>query len=51
MKNEKNGGIIAIIFFIVMLFLTYSQPERDVVHDSDGVLGYSDSFWEWVGEQ
>lgn len=59
MKDQNGGnsplGTILVIFFVAIFILfavlTYSSPKRDVVHDPDGYLGYSDSFWEWQMKQ
>ncbi len=60
--NNQNGGknsldgigaIIAIVMAILFAIATFcsSSEKRDVVHDPDGFLGYSDSFWEWQMKQ
>ena len=59
MKNNKNNnnnnfpvGKVLIIgciaaFVIGMVILFANTDSRDIAHDEDGFLGYSDSFWEW----
>lgn len=53
--TNQNGGktpvIIAIILAVILVSCTYSQPKKDVTHDPNGYLGYSDSFWEWQMKQ
>ena len=59
-NNNQNGGtkdmiigIIVIVIFIILAFASCSGSgsKRDVSHDPDGFLGYSDSFWEWQMKQ
>ena len=44
---------IIIIAIIIAFFTMCSGGEVDnsIAYDSDGFLGYSDSFWEWWGDQ
>lgn len=54
MSNNTRGTIfvvVVVVVFIILAAITYSQPRKDVVHDPDGFLGYSDSFWEWQAQQ
>lgn len=53
-SNNTRGTIfvvVVVVVFIILAAITYSQPRKDVVHDPDGFLGYSDSFWEWQAQQ
>lgn len=57
MKKSGNGSsfgaIIAMVLFIMFFFASCgggSSSKRDVAHDPNGFLGYSDSFWEWYAE-
>lgn len=56
MNEKKNGGfigpIIAVVIAIVIGLASCgdSGSKRDVAHDPDGFLGYSDSFWEWYAD-
>ena len=54
-ENKKGGGIALIIIVVVFFVIAFascgdSGSKRDVAHDPDGFLGYSDSFWEWYAE-
>lgn len=55
--TNQNGGktpvgvIVAIVLAAIVALCTFSLPKQDVVHDPDGFLGYSDSFWEWQAKQ
>ena len=50
--KKKIVKLIALLCMLAMLFtLAGCGEERDVVHDEDGSLGYSDSFWEWWADQ
>lgn len=55
-NEKKNGGfigpIIAVVIAIVIGLASCgdSGSKRDVAHDPDGFLGYSDSFWEWYAD-
>ena len=57
MSEKRNGGTFGpIIVCVIALLLFLSScggggSSRDVVHDPDGFLGYSDSFWEWQAKQ
>lgn len=44
---------VIIIAIIIVFFTMCSGGEVDnsIAYDSDGFLGYSDSFWEWWGDQ
>ena len=44
---------VIIIAIIIVFFTMCSGGEVDnsIAYDSDGFLGYSDSFWDWWGDQ
>lgn len=60
-NNSNNSETIAAIIvciviglFIFMGYLSCSESggsRRDVTHDPNGFMGYSDSFWEWAAKQ
>ncbi|MBQ4640282.1 MAG: hypothetical protein IJB69_07190 [Clostridia bacterium] len=55
-KNSGNGatiiGVLVVVFFVVVAILSCNSDSGiDVVHDPNGFMGYSDSFWEWLGDQ
>ncbi len=52
-NNNKNimGIIVAVIFALITLVTCFGQEDKDVTHDPNGFLGYSDSFWEWWAKQ
>ena len=56
MDGKKNGGNLGVIIVIIIALLLGlascgdSGSKRDVVHDPDGFLGYSDSFWKWYAD-
>ena len=43
--------IIAIIIAFFTMCSSGNDNKYDVVYDEDGFLGYSDSFWDWWGDQ
>lgn len=44
--------MIIVVFFVIMGYLSCNSDSGiDVVHDPNGFMGYSDSFWEWLGKQ
>lgn len=54
-KGENLGVIVVIVIAIVLSLVSCSScgnngSKRDVGHDPDGFLGYSDSFWEWYAD-
>lgn len=56
MDGKKNGGNLGIIIVLVIAIVFglascgSGGSKRDVAHDPDGFLGYSDSFWEWYAD-
>ena len=54
--GNKSGGTIGVIIALVIAIAIGlascgdSGSKRDVVHDPEGFLDYSDSFWEWYAE-
>lgn len=59
-ENNQNGGntvagiigVVIVVFFIVLGVISCnSESSIDVVHDPNGFMGYSDGFWEWLGDQ
>lgn len=55
-KNSGNGatiiGVLVVVFFIILGIISCnSESDIDVVHDPNGFMGYSDSFWEWMADQ
>ena len=53
--NEKKPdyfSIILVVFFILLALSSCSGggSKRDVAHDPNGFLGYSDDFWDWYVE-
>ena len=55
-NNNKGGTIIGIILVIVFVVIAFascgggSSSKRDIAHDPNGFLGYSDEFWDWYVE-
>ena len=54
-KGGKPGAMIATIVIIIALALGLARcgnsgSKRNVAHDPNGFLGYSDSFWEWYAK-
>ena len=43
-------GAIACLLAMILALAGCGGSKRDVAHDPDGFLGYSDSFWEWYAE-
>lgn len=59
-NTEKKGGadwgtiiavIVVVAFFVIGYLSCNSEPSTDVVHDPNGFMGYSDDFWDWLGDQ
>ncbi len=49
--KKKTASIVAIAILIAMLLTGCSgHKRRDVGHDPNGFLGYSDDFWEWYAK-
>ena len=42
---------VALISMFIVTALSGCGSKRDVTHDPNGFLGYSDSFWEWQMKQ
>ena len=61
MNNDSESTSIGcsafvwvIIIAIIIVFFTMcsgGEVDNSIAYDSDGFLGYSDSFWEWWGDQ
>ena len=54
--NLTSIGLFAaaIIIAIIIAFFTMcsgGEVDNSIAYDSDGFLGYSDSFWDWWGDQ
>ena len=55
-NENKNGASIGLIIAVVVAIAIGlascgdSGSKRDVAHDPNGFLGYSDSFWEWYAK-
>lgn len=60
--SEKNNnssnqasivGALIVIVFVLIGYLTCcnSEPDPNAGRDPNGFLGYSDDFWEWLGDQ
>lgn len=56
MDGKKSGDNFGVIFVLVIAILFglascgSSGSKRDVAHDPNGFMGYSDSFWDWYVE-
>ncbi len=51
--NAVSKRLVAIILSLVLGALLAgcsSGSKSDIARDPDGFLGYSDSFWDWYGE-
>ena len=49
-KSLVKLGALACVITIFLSLAGCSGSRRDVVHDKNGFLGYSDSFWEWYAD-
>lgn len=43
----KRITALLLSLIMVLSLCACGGEEKDVAHDPDGFLGYSDSFWEW----
>lgn len=50
MKKRVVSLFFAVMLLVALMSGCTGGSKRDVAHDPDGFLGYSDSFWEWYAE-
>lgn len=58
-KPEKVNNALAMFICVVTIIILIatssnggnSSYDNSIAYDPDGFLGYSDSFWEWWGDQ
>lgn len=43
----KRITALLLSLIMVLSLCACGGKKKDVAHDPDGFLGYSDSFWEW----
>ena len=46
-KKMKRITALLLSLIMVLSLCACGGKKKDVAHDPDGFLGYSDSFWEW----
>lgn len=49
--KKKAVSLVFVVTLIAMLMSGCTGgSKKDVTHDPNGFLGYSDSFWEWYAK-